>query len=153
MEIIDFFKSENREHWLIKISECCPDWRAVYTLVGLIESGDFHRQLGRGTLLLLTDGDRLVSFVTFAERDSIDDDSLSPWIGFVFTRPEYRGNRYVGRLIARCEEMARENNIPKVYVCTDHVGLYEKYGFSYMESREDIYGGESRIYYKAIMNN
>lgn len=152
MEIIDFFKSDNREHWLNQIIKCTPDWRAVSALTHFIEGRNFHYHLGRGTLFLLTDGDRLISFLTFSERDCIDDDSLSPWIGFVFTRPEYRGNRYAGRLIAHCEEIARENNIPKIYVCSDHVGLYEKYGFSYIESRASIYGEESRIYSKVINN-
>ncbi|MDE6592419.1 MAG: GNAT family N-acetyltransferase, partial [Oscillospiraceae bacterium] len=103
-----------------------------------------------GTLLLLTEGNRLVSFVTFAQKDCIADDALSPWIGFVYTFPEYRGHRNVGKLIRRCEEIAAENGVPAVYVCTDHVGLYEKYGFSYMENRTDIYGEDSRIYRKNI---
>ncbi|MDE6747429.1 MAG: GNAT family N-acetyltransferase [Oscillospiraceae bacterium] len=148
MEIIDYFKSDKPTHWLAEIKK--SDWRAAPFLAKLIEENSFHDNLGEGTLLLLTDGDRLVSFVTFAERDSIDDDSLSPWIGFVYTFPEYRGHRNVGKLICRCEKIAAENGVPTVFVCTDHVGLYEKYGFSYMESRPDIYGGISRIYRKNI---
>ncbi len=148
MEIIDYFKSDKPEHWLAEIKK--GDWGAVPTLVRFIEENSFHENLGKGTLLLLTEVDRLVSFVTFAERDCIDDDSLSPWIGFVYTFPEYRGHRSVGKLIRRCEEIAAENGVPTVFVCTDHVGLYEKYGFSYIESRPDIYGGISRIYRKNI---
>lgn len=148
MEIIDYFKSDNPEHWLAEIKK--GDWGAIPTLARFIEENSFHENLGEGTLLLLTEGDRLLSFVSFAERDCIDDDSLSPWVGFVYTFPEYRGHRHVGKLIRRCEEIAAENGLPTVFVCTDHVGLYEKYGFSYMESRADIYGGVSRIYRKNI---
>ncbi|MCM1579407.1 MAG: GNAT family N-acetyltransferase, partial [Ruminococcus sp.] len=83
------------------------------------------------------EGDSLVSFASFAERDSIEDDSLSPWIGFVCTFPQYRGHRYMGRLIGHCEKIAAEHGVKAVYICTDHVGLYEKYGFSYTESRND----------------
>lgn len=146
MEIIDYFKSDRREHWLAEIKK--SDWRAAPTLARFIEENSFHDNLGKGTLLLLADGDRLVSFVTFAERDCIDDEKLTPWVGFVYTFPDYRGHRHVGRLIRRCEEIAAENGVSPIYVCTDHVGLYEKYGFSYMESRVDIYGGDSRIYFK-----
>lgn len=149
MEIIDYFKSDRQEHWLAEIKK--SDWRAAPTLARFIEEKSFHDNLGRGTLLLLVDGDRLASFVTFAERDCIDDEKLTPWVGFVYTFPEYRGHRYVGRLIRRCEEIAAEKGVPKIYICTDHVGLYEKYGFSYMESRVDIYGGDSRIYFKNIL--
>ncbi len=148
MEIIGYFKSDRQEHWLAEIKK--SDWRAAPTLARFIEENSFRDNLGKGTLLLLADGDRLVSFVTFAERDCIDDEKLTPWVGFVYTFPEYRGHRHVGRLIRRCEEIAAEKGVPKIYICTDHVGLYEKYGFSYMESRVDIYGGDSRIYFKNI---
>lgn len=148
MEIIDYFKSDKPDYWLAEIKK--GDWRAIPTLVRFIEENSFHDNLGKGTLLLLTEGDRLLSFLTFAERDCIDDESLSPWVGFVYTFPKYRGHRYVGKLIRRCEKIAAENGVHQIYVCTDHIGLYEKYGFSYMESRDDIYGGESRIYFKTV---
>lgn len=148
MEIIDYFKSDNQNHWLAEIKK--GDWYAIATLVRFIEENSFHENLGEGTLLLLTEGNKLLSFMTFAERDCIDDEKLSPWIGFVYTFPEHRGHRYVGKLIRRCEEIAAEKGVPHIYVCTDHVGLYEKYGFFYMENRVDIYGEDSRIYRKNI---
>lgn len=148
MEIIDYFKSDKPGYWLSEIKK--SDWQAAEILARFIEEKTFHDNLGEGTLLLLTDSNKLVSFLTFAEKDCIDDERLSPWVGFVYTVPEYRGHRYAGRLISRCEEIAAEKKIPKIYVCTDHVGLYEKYGFSYIESRIDIYGGNSRVYFKPI---
>ena len=148
MEIIDYFKSDNPGHWLAEIKK--SDWRAAAFLANLIEENSFHENVGEGTLLLLTEGDSLVSFLTFAERDCIDDNSLYPWIGCVYTFPEYRGHRNVGKLIRRCEEIAAENGIPQIYLCTDHIGLYEKYGFSYMENRIDLLGEDSRIYRKNI---
>ncbi len=148
MEIIDYFKSDKPDYWLAEIKK--GDWGAISTLARFIEENSFHENLGEGTLLLLTEWDRLLSFVTFAERDCIDDEKLSPWIGFVYTFPEYRGHHYVGKLIFRCEEIASEKGISQIYICTDHIGLYEKYGFSYIENRVDIYGGDSRIYRKNI---
>lgn len=145
MEIIDYFKSDKPEHWLAEIKK--SDWRAAETLVRFIEEKTFHDNLGKGTLLLLADGNKLVSFLTFADKDCIDDEKLSPWVGFVYTFPEHR---YVGKLIRRCEEVAAEKGVPQIYVCTDHVGLYEKYGFSYMENRVDIYGVDSRVYFKTV---
>ena len=148
MEIINYFESSDREHWLAEIKK--SDWRAAPVLAEFLENGTFSEKLGDGVLLLLTDGDRLVSFLTFAQWDWIDDRSLYPWIGFVYTAPEYRGHRYAGRLIERCEEIAREHNVRQIYINTDHIGLYEKYGFEYKENRVDIYGTDSRIYTKSI---
>lgn len=150
MEIINYFECNNKQHWLDEIKK--SDWRAALTLAEFLESGTFFEKLGDGILLLLTDGDKLVSFVTFARNDCIDDKSLYPWIGFVFTFPEYRGHRYVGQLIKRCEDTALEHSVNNIYICTDHIGLYEKYGYSYLENRVDIYGDDSRIYVKKIMS-
>jgi len=45
---------------------------------------------------MLTDGEKLVAFCTFAPRDEIWPTDLTPWIGFVYTYPEYRGRRNAG---------------------------------------------------------
>lgn len=148
MEVIDYFKSDKPDYWFSEIKK--SDWRAAETLASFIEEKTFYNNLGEGTLLLLADGDRIVSFVTFTEKDCIDDKKLTPWIGFAYTFPEYRGRRCVGKLIRRCEKIAAEKGFPKIYVCTDNVGLYEKYGFSYIENRVDIYGKDSRVYFKTV---
>lgn len=148
MEIISYFESENKRHWLDEIKK--SDWDAASTLAGFLESGTFFEKLGEGVLLMLTDGEKLVSYVTFSFQDCVDDKSMYPWIGFVFTAPEYRGHRYAGRLMERCGEMARERGVKSIYICTDHAGLYEKYGWSYLENRVDIYGDDSRIYVKKL---
>lgn len=95
---------------------------------------------------MLTDGDKLASFITLAERDCIDAPEYTPWIGFVHTAPEYRGRRCAGRLIEHACVTASSNAASRVYICTDHIGLYEKYGFTYLENRMSIYGEDSRIY-------
>ncbi len=81
MEIIDYFKSDKPGYWLSEIKK--SDWQAAETLARFIEEKTFHDNLGEGTLLLLADSDKLVSFLTFAEKDCIDDERLSPWVGFV----------------------------------------------------------------------
>lgn len=148
MKIINYFESSDRGHWLSEIKK--SDWGAAVVLAEFLENGTFFEKLGDGILLLLTDGDKLVSYLTFALRDCIDDETMYPWIGFVYTFPEYRGHRYAGRLMERCRDIARENNVESIYICTDHVGLYEKYGYSYLENRTDIYGVDSRVYVNKI---
>ena len=147
MQIIDYFACENQAHWRAQIAAC--EWRAAKHLARLLEQGSFHREVGEGTLCLLTDGDKLVSFVTLAERDCVDV-PYGPWIGFVHTAPEYRGHRHVGKLIDHACAAAHEQGAARVYLCTDHVGLYEKYGFTYLENRVSIYGEDSRIYVREV---
>lgn len=147
MEIFDYFSNEQRS-WIEKIRVC--DWAAAKFLADLLEQNKFHNVLGNGSLFIAADGERLVSFCTLTQRDCIEDDDMYPWIGFVFTSPEYRGKRYSGEVIEAACKRASGQEFDKVYLATDHVGLYEKYGFTYMENRTDIYGGVSRIYYKML---
>ncbi len=147
MQIFEYFENENKK-WIDRIREC--DWGAAKFLAELLENESFHKTLGEGSLFMMSDGERLVSFCTLTRKDCVDDDSLFPWIGFVFTAPEYRGNRYSGELIELACEKAKEQGSESVYIATDHVGLYEKYGFEYIESRVDIYNEMSRVYCRKL---
>ncbi len=149
MKILSYFETEDREHWYKEIGR--SDWNAAPFLQWLIREERFFETLGeRSRLLLLTEGDELISFCTYSETDDIPDTELTPWIGFVYTFPAHRGHRNVGKLIRRAEEIAAEENAERVYISTDHTGLYEKYGYSYFTSAVDIHGNSSRIYSKEI---
>jgi GNAT superfamily N-acetyltransferase len=102
--------------------------------------------LGEGTVYLLTEGDEIVSFVTLTHQDCIDDKTLFPWLGFFYTFPQYRGHRYGGKLLDYAVGQARKRGYGQVWLATDHVELYEKYGFIYQFDRVDVYGDNSRIY-------
>jgi N-acetylglutamate synthase-like GNAT family acetyltransferase len=52
----------------------------------------------------------------------------------------------MGLLFEKIENLAKEQNINSVYVSTDQIGLYEKYGFEYIKDMETIYGDISRVY-------
>lgn len=148
MQIIDYFQTDDPSRWLAQIAAC--EWRTAKYLAALLTKGEFNQTVGRGTVFLLIDGDRLVSFVTLAERDCVDAPDLTPWIGFVHTSPEYRGHRHVGKLLDHACAVARQHGAARVYLCTDHVGLYEKYGFTYLQNRVDIHGEDSRIYCREL---
>lgn len=149
MRIFDFFDEKDQQLWIERIRN--SDWGASDFLAQLLEQGRFFEVLGDGgKMLIIADDDKIVSFATLAPRDCIDDDSLYPWIGFVFTAPEYRGHRYSGELIEEACRLAKEQGHEQVYIATGHVGLYEKYGFSYIETRIDIYNEESRIYCRKL---
>ena len=148
MEILELNTIGEQKLWADRIRLC--DWGAAKLLADLIEQDKFNESLGVGSLFIMADGEKIVSFCTLSQRDCVKDDMLFPWIGFVFTAPEYRGNRYSGRLIDFVCNKAKEQGYKKVYIATDHIGLYEKYGFTNIESRTDIYGEEARIYYRII---
>ncbi len=147
--IIEFFSTHDKQHWIDEIRK--SDWRAAAFLVELITENKIEEMLGADTkLYILADGEKAAAFVTLSEKDCLDDPMLTPWIGFVYTYPEYRGNRYSGLLIEHAVKEARKCGKDKIYICTGEVGLYEKYGFEYIENRVDVWGEDSRLYVKNI---
>ena len=120
MNIIEFFECSQKEHWLNEIGK--SDWRAADFLVKLIREDTFADYWGEsGKLFILADGEKAAAFATLCPKDCIDDDSLSPWIGFVYTFPEYRGRRLMGTLISHAISEAQKHGAEKIYICTDHV--------------------------------
>lgn len=149
MEIMEFFTGEKKEHWVEQIAN--SDWGAGKYLAQLLSENRLKQVVGETALvLMLTDEDRLVSFCTFAPLDDIQPTDLSPWVGFVYTFPAYRGNRYAGKLLDYAECLVAVMGKEAVYVSTNHTGLYEKYGYAFYRVGKDINGEESRIYRKAL---
>lgn len=147
MQVIEFFESGRQEHWLAQIRR--SDWGAAAFLADLISRGAFFDTVGAGSkVLLLTEGDELISFCTYAEKDDIQPTELSPWMGFVYTFPEHRGHRYAGKLFEEIERIAEAEGTPEVYISTNHIGLYEKYGCEFKTMLNDIDGMPSRVYVK-----
>ena len=149
MKVIRFYESDNKEYWISEIER--SDWRAGAFLGRLLREGEFFDAVGeKSDVLLLTEGDELISYCTFAEKDDIQPTDLTPWVGFVYTFPEYRGHRCAGLLFDEVERLARERGVREVYLSTNHVGLYEKYGWEFFDIMEDMDGEPSRVYVKRI---
>lgn len=145
MEIIDYFSSKNQKLWLSKIQKC--NWSAARILAKMLLENTFHERLGWGFLYLLIKDEHLLSFGTLTQKDCIEDNNMYPWIGFIYTQPQYRGHRYSQKLINKMLDDALNQGYFCVYLASDHIGLYEKYGFTYLENRIDIWGDNNRIYF------
>lgn len=149
MNVIDFFESDRQKHWLEEISR--SDWDGGAFLHELLSKGTFFEAVGKGSkVLLLTEGDELISFCTYAQKDDIQPTELTPWMGFIYTFPRHRGHRYVGALFEEVERLAKKERIAEVYISTNHIGLYEKYGCEYRTQLNDMNGELSRVYAKRI---
>ena len=151
MQIIEYHRAADREHWLAQIAR--SDWRAGRYLHGFLAEGGFFARYGeKSRVLLLTEGDALLGFCTCAERDEIDDPALTPWAGFVYIFPEHRGRRRAGKLLEQAWRIAKEEEHDCVWLSTDETGLYEKYGFTFVRTMPDRQGRETRVYRLPIVN-
>lgn len=150
MEIKELYSIENREYWIAQIKK--SDWAAGQFLYELITKNKLKELCGETTkVFLLTDGGQLVSFCTLAELDDVRDTDIGPWIGFVYTFPQFRGHRHMGSLLDFAYQTAKNDGAKQVYISTGETGLYEKYGYSFYQMMKDMNGEDSRVYKKEII--
>ena len=84
-KILEYFTCENKEHWLREIQK--SDWGAGQYLYSLLKENKLKALVGATTLvLMLADGDKLVSFCTLAPLDDVQPTSYTPWVGFVYSK-------------------------------------------------------------------
>lgn len=147
MKIIDYFSCRNPAHWLKQIHK--SDWRAGQYLYDLLRENTFNSVFGKTSkVLLLANGNELASFCTYAEIDDIRPTDLTQWIGFVYTFPAYRNQGCAGTLLGYCECLAKNDKAEAIYISTNHVGFYEKYGYELYKTMKDNAGENSRVYKK-----
>lgn len=95
---------------------------------------------------LLVDGDKPVGCAGLITNDFISCGDLWPWLCALYVEEDYRG-RALGRLlIDEIKKDAAAIGFKNLYLCTDHIGYYEKYGFSYIATGYHPWGETSRVY-------
>lgn len=149
MEFLEYFSSKNKEHWLSKIEGC--DWDAGKYLAYLLKTNGLFDLVGEGSrVLMLTEGDELVSFCTLAKYDDVQPTELTPWSGWIYTFPAYRGRRLAGKLLEYAENLARKDGAVALHISTNHDGLYEKYGYEFLKYEKDVEGEDTKVYIKRL---
>ncbi|WP_422485436.1 GNAT family N-acetyltransferase [Gudongella sp. DL1XJH-153] len=95
---------------------------------------------------LLMEDDTIIGCAGLITNDFISRMDLYPWICAIYIEGEYRGNHYGSLLMDKAKEDAKEGGFSNLYLCTDHVGYYEKYGFEHIGTGYHPWGDSSRIY-------
>ena len=79
------------------------------------------------------DGRALGVFVISMSDDLVSRPDVYPWLANVYVEASQRG-RGVGRfMLERVDEAMRSIGIPELFLYTKHVGLYEKFGWEFVE--------------------
>lgn len=93
--------------------------------------------------LILLDGNILVGFISLFEKDGEERQDLKPWYATMYVKKEYRGNGYSKILNEAILKEAKKRGFKKIYLKTDLINYYEKFGAIYLQ---DLSNGE-KLYY------
>lgn len=100
---------------------------------------------------LLMDNGSPIGCAGLISNDFISRGDLYPWLCALYIEDDYRGNAYGNLLIEKIKKDAAKFGFKNLYLCTDHIGYYEKYGFSYIADGYHPWGESSRIYQAALV--
>ncbi|SOC16218.1 GNAT family N-acetyltransferase [Pseudobutyrivibrio ruminis] len=147
MEII--LVDENEPYWdkLIAFSSKCS-WLPGKKLATRMENGDFKDD---EQIFAAIENDEIAGFCVFEENGYIPPEyNYHPFINLVFVDESYRGKRVSEKLIEKALSYGKELGLNKVYLKSEHRGLYEKYGFKKIADFKPIVGLADQIFEKAL---
>ncbi|MBQ7868299.1 MAG: GNAT family N-acetyltransferase [Clostridia bacterium] len=128
--IADFSWTEVKEHVLKLVQDWqFEDWETPFTAIA--------------------DG-KIVGMATLMKTDYYPLPEICPWVSTLFVSEAYRGGRISQKLIDSANAYARTIGFDRTYIPTDHVGLYEKYGYHYVRDIVNYGGGTDRLYVKEM---
>lgn len=81
---------------------------------------------------LCLDGDKIVAGLGVIENDFHNRKDLSPNICAVYTEKEYRNQGIAGKLLNMAVEDCRQKGISPIYLVTEHINFYERYGWQFL---------------------
>ncbi len=81
---------------------------------------------------LCLNGSNIVGGMGVIENDFHDRKDLTPNVCAVYTEKDYRCQGIAGHLLGLVVEDMRSKGISPLYLVTDHIGFYERYGWEFL---------------------
>ena len=123
-------------------------WKAGSLLAKQMEENKFTEW---EKVFVAVDDNKIAGYCAFTKRDCIPDIEYSPYIGYIYVDEKYRGKRLSEKMTLAVMEYAKKMNFNEIYIVSDHVNLYEKYGFTKIDERKDSSNRDEKIYRRAIL--
>lgn len=138
MEIINIKNNINylREYF----SLCSLEWNSPKTKdqLDLYVDGKINKVLSNNydkliSVLGLINNNELIGFISLFKYDGDERTDLTPWYATMYVKDEYRGKGYSKLLNDAILNEAKNLGYDKVYLKSDLINYYEKFGAKYIE--------------------
>lgn len=94
---------------------------------------------------LMIRGENIVGSYGLIMNDFISRQDLWPWLVALYVEESERGQALGAQMLSHGRQEALKLGFSHVYLCTNHVGFYEKYGWKHIGHGYGI-GYDARIY-------
>jgi len=138
---------ENTSYKDVAIKYFQQSWKSVWPII--YEDCINHCINAKNDLpqwYLLEKENRIIGCAGLITNDFISRGDLYPWACGIFIDEKQRGNAYGSLLLDKAKSDTKKLGYEYLYLCTEHIGYYEKYGFEYIGQGYHPWEAESRIY-------
>ncbi len=135
------------ERKLLEFVESCSWTQVKDHIADLIKK---HALTGWETFFAAVSEDRIVGMASLMKTDYYPLPDIFPYVSCIFVTEDCRGHRISGKLIDFANSYAKEHGFDRTYIPTEHIGLYERYGYRFAGEIVNYGGGVDRLYSKDI---
>ncbi len=95
---------------------------------------------------LLMSGEEIIGGAGLITNDFISRMDLYPWLCALYIEERHRGNNYGSLIIERIKRDAAAIGYKALYLCSDHIGYYEHFGFERIAEGWHPWGESSGVF-------
>ncbi len=145
MEILDIKNTKYLDEYILL---CKEEWSDIKTIENKELFIKEHKEkILNGekviSILGLTDNNTLLGFISLFKYDGEERKDLTPWYATMYVKKEYRSKGYSKILNDALLKHTKKLGYNKIYLKSDLVNYYEKFGAKYIEN---LNNGEKLFY-------